>query len=136
MSHLRPRADRYAFLGDRMWHATQQTHAPSFVPLRTSLKRHANIDVHLGKTRVWNTAGEHATQQTHAPHSSPCAPRSNATLTSMCTWAKREFGTLQASSGLALLRCSLRRRGRRPCGSVTTPCRLNNKASSSSAFKN
>eukprot|EP00439_Symbiodinium_sp_Y106_P004235 s3589_g1.t1 len=30
----------------------------AFVTLRTELKRHANIDVHLGKTRVWNSTRE------------------------------------------------------------------------------
>ena len=43
----------------RMWHATQRTHAPRSSPCaRRSIKRHANIDVHLGKRRVWNPRGE------------------------------------------------------------------------------
>ena len=46
----------------------------------------------------------------------------------MCTWARRVFGTLHASNPQALLKCSLRRRGRRPCGSVTIPCDLSSKA--------
>ena len=42
----------------RMWHATPADAWAAFVTLRTALKRHANIDVHLGKTRVWNSTGE------------------------------------------------------------------------------
>ena len=57
-AELGPRADLYAFLDDTYVACDPADACDAFVTLRSALKRHANIDVHLGKTRVWNSTGE------------------------------------------------------------------------------
>ena len=57
-AELGPRADLYAFLDDTYVACDPADACAAFVSLRSALKRHANIDVHLGKTRVWNSTGE------------------------------------------------------------------------------
>eukprot|EP00439_Symbiodinium_sp_Y106_P007634 s10577_g1.t1 len=57
-AELGPPAELYAFLGDTYVSCDPADACAAFVTLRTELKRLANIDVHLGKTRVWNSTGE------------------------------------------------------------------------------
>ena len=77
----------------------------------------------------------HATHQTRVPCLLPCARISSATPTLMCTLQRRFLGISQASNLSALLKCSVRRQGRRPCGLVTNPCCPSNKAFSCSAIR-
>ena len=53
-----PGEDLYAFLDDTYITCPAERAVPSFRALRTALAEHANIDLNLGKTRVWNAAGE------------------------------------------------------------------------------
>ncbi|CAE7764707.1 unnamed protein product [Symbiodinium sp. CCMP2592] len=57
-AELGPRAELSAFLDDTYASCDPADACAAFVTLRTQLKRHANIDVHLGKTRVWYFTGE------------------------------------------------------------------------------
>ena len=60
-AELGPPAELYAFLDDTYVSCDPADACAAFVTLRTELKhlkRHANIDVHLGKTRVWISTGE------------------------------------------------------------------------------
>ena len=77
----------------------------------------------------------HATHQTRVPCLLPCARISSATPTLMCTLQRRFLGISQASNLSALLKCSVRRQGRRPCELVTNPCCPSNKAFSCSAIR-
>ncbi|CAE7736307.1 unnamed protein product [Symbiodinium sp. CCMP2592] len=52
---LGPRAELYAFLDDTYVSCDPTDACAAFVALRRQLKRHANINVHLGKTRVCNS---------------------------------------------------------------------------------
>ena len=54
---LRSGEDLYAFLDDTYVSCERDRACVAFSTLRAALKRHANIDVRLGKTRVWNAAG-------------------------------------------------------------------------------
>ena len=53
-AELGPRADLYAFLDDTYVACDPADACVAFVTLRSVLKRHPNIDAHIGKTRVWN----------------------------------------------------------------------------------
>ena len=77
----------------------------------------------------------HATHQTRVPCLLPCARISSATPALMCTLQRRFLGISQANNLSALLKCSVRRQGRRPCGLVTNPCCPSNKAFSCSAIR-
>ena len=48
----------YAFLDDAYLTRDPQCVRATFLALRQALKSHANIDLNVGKTRVWNAAGE------------------------------------------------------------------------------
>ena len=48
----------YAFLDDAYVTCDPERVHATFVALRQALKSHANIDLNVGKTRVWNAAGE------------------------------------------------------------------------------
>ena len=50
--------DLYAFLDDTYITCPVERVVPTFCALRCALAEHANIDLHLGKTRVWNAAGD------------------------------------------------------------------------------
>ena len=56
--HLHPSDALYAFLDDIYVTGHPDRTADQFRILRDSLRQHANIQVHLGKTRAWNSAGE------------------------------------------------------------------------------
>ena len=48
----------YAFLDDTCVTTSPDRTAQAFRSLQAALKTHANIDLHLGKTKAWNAAGE------------------------------------------------------------------------------
>ena len=48
----------YAFLDDAYMTCDPERVCTNFQVLQHALKRHANIDLNLGRTRVWNAAGE------------------------------------------------------------------------------
>ena len=48
----------YAFLDDAYLTCDPERLRATFLSLRQALKSHANIDLNVGKTRVWNAAGE------------------------------------------------------------------------------
>ena len=56
--HLHPSDALYAFLDDIYVTGHPDRTADQFRILQDSLRQHANIQVHLGKTRAWNSAGE------------------------------------------------------------------------------
>ena len=56
--HLHPSDSLYAFLDDIYITGHPDRTADQFRILQDSLRQHANIPVHLGKTRAWNSAGE------------------------------------------------------------------------------
>ena len=56
--HLHPSDALYAFLNDIYVTGHPDRTADQFRILQDSLRQHANIQVHLGKTRAWNSAGE------------------------------------------------------------------------------
>ena len=51
------REDLFAFLDDTYITCPVQRVVPTFRALRSALAEYANIDIHLGKMRVWNAAG-------------------------------------------------------------------------------
>ena len=55
---LHPSDALYAFLDDIYATGHPDRTADQFRILQDSLRQHANIQVHLGKTRAWNNAGE------------------------------------------------------------------------------
>ena len=48
----------YAFLEDTYVTTSRDRTAQAFRSLQAALKTHANIDLHLGKTKAWNTGEE------------------------------------------------------------------------------
>ena len=56
--HLHPSDALYAFLDDIYVTGHPDRTADQFRILQDSLRQHANIQVHLGKTRAWNSAAE------------------------------------------------------------------------------
>ena len=73
-AELGPRDDLYAFLDDTYVACGPADACAAFVTLRSALKRHANIDVHLGKTRVWNSTGEQPPGLTEVLPTAPGVP--------------------------------------------------------------
>ena len=57
-ARLHPSDTLYAFLDDIYVTGPPDHTASQFGHVREALARHANIQVHLGKTRAWNSAGE------------------------------------------------------------------------------
>ena len=57
-ARLHPSNTLYAFLDDIYVTGPPEHTAGQFAIVREALARHANIQVHLGKTRAWNSAGE------------------------------------------------------------------------------
>ena len=54
---FRPGEDLYAFPDDTYITCQVERAVPTFRAIRAALAAHANIDWHLGRTRVWNAAG-------------------------------------------------------------------------------
>ena len=54
---FQPGEDLLAFLDDTYISCLAERAAPTFRALREALAAHANIDLHLGKTKVWNSGG-------------------------------------------------------------------------------
>ena len=57
-SRMQPGEELYAFLDDTYVVSLPDRAAPALDLLGPSLKERANVDLHLGKTRAWNAAGE------------------------------------------------------------------------------
>ena len=57
-ARLHPSNTLYAFLDDIYVTGPPEHTVGKFAIVREALVRHANIQVHLGKTRAWNSVGE------------------------------------------------------------------------------
>ena len=66
-ARLHPSNALYAFLDDIYVTGLPEHTVGQFAIVREALARHANIQVHLGKTRAWNSAGEEPPGLLEAP---------------------------------------------------------------------
>ena len=72
--HLQPGETRVAYLDDLYVVSTPHRTVPIFNLLQANLDAHAGISLHLGKTRVWNAAGEEPTDIHLLQPTPPAAP--------------------------------------------------------------
>ena len=72
--HLQPGETLLAYLDDLYVVSTPHRTVPIFNLLQANLDAHAGISLHLGKTRVWNAAGEEPTDIHLLQPTPPAAP--------------------------------------------------------------
>ena len=77
-ARLHPSNALYAFLDDIYVTGLPEHTVGQFAIVREALARHANIQVHLGKTRAWNSAGEEPPGLLEAPPPPRRTPRTRA----------------------------------------------------------